>query len=203
VGLLRGAERRGTPADLLVIGLGNPGAEYVGTRHNLGVEVIEELARRGGATLKRGKEKALVAEVTHDGKRLALAFPQTFMNLSGESAGLLVKRFGIDDPERVVVVHDELDLPVGRLKLKLGGGLAGHNGLRSLKQHLGTDGFARVRVGVGKPPGSQAGADHVLKRPGKAERTEFDVVVQEAADAIELIATDGIAVAMNKHNTAS
>jgi peptidyl-tRNA hydrolase, PTH1 family len=200
MGLLRGAERRGTPADLLVLGLGNPGAEYVGTRHNLGVEVVEELARRGGAQLKRSKEKALTAEVTLAGKRFALAFPQTYMNLSGESAILLAKRHGVDDPTHVVVVHDELDLPVGTFKLKLGGGLAGHNGLKSLKQHLHTDGFARVRIGVGRPPGTQSGADYVLRRPGKAERTEFDIVVQEAADAVECIAADGIAVAMNRFN---
>ena len=200
MGLLRGAERRGTPADVLVIGLGNPGTEYVGTRHNLGVEVVEELARRGGTQLKRGKEKALVAEATVVGKRFALAFPQTYMNLSGESAILLVRRFGVDDPARVVVVHDDLDLPVGAFKVKLGGGLAGHNGLKSLKAHLHTDGFARVRLGVGRPPGTQSGADYVLRRPGKAERTELDVTVQQAADAIECIATEGVDAAMNRFN---
>lgn len=193
--------RRGTPSDVLVVGLGNPGKEFDGTRHNLGVEVIEELARRHGATLKRGKERALTGEVAIGGRRVALAFPQTYMNLSGESVGLLVRRYGIERPEQLVVVHDELDLPPGRLKVKEGGGLAGHNGLRSLKQHLKSDAFLRVRIGVGKPPGGKEhGADHVLRKPSKAERTEMDVTVQEAADAVELIVTDGIAAAMTRYN---
>lgn len=196
------SEFRGTPADLLVIGLGNPGREYEGTRHNVGVEVVEELARRGGAALKRSREKALTAEVTLEGKRLALAFPQTYMNLSGESAALLVRRYGIDDPARIVVVHDELDLPPARLKIKVGGGLAGHNGLRSLKQHLHTDAFVRIRIGVGKPPGKEHGAGHVLSKPRKADRTELDVTIQEAADAVVLVATDGAPAAMNRYNAA-
>jgi peptidyl-tRNA hydrolase, PTH1 family len=196
------AERRGTPADLLVVGLGNPGSEYETSRHNAGAKVVELLADRHGGTLKRTKERALVAEVHIDGRRVALAFPQTYMNLSGESVALLVRRHGIEDPERVVIVHDELDLPLGRLKVKQGGGLAGHNGLRSIKAHLHTDEFLRVRIGVGKPPTKERGADHVLRRPGKAERVELGIMVQEAADAVELILTDGVAAAMNKVNTA-
>ena len=133
-------------------------------------------------------------------QRVALAFPQTYMNLSGESVAPLVRRHGIDDPEHIVIVHDELDLPVGTLKVKVGGGLAGHNGLRSIKAHLHTDDFVRVRIGVGKPPSKEQGADHVLKRVGKRERTELDIVVQEAADAVELIVADGIAAAMNQVN---
>ncbi len=194
------AERRGTPADLLVVGLGNPGAEYQGSRHNVGAEVVEVLAGRHGGTLKRSRERALVAEVVIAGERVALAFPQTFMNLSGESVALLVKRHGITDPERVVVVQDELDLPLGRVKLKKGGGLAGHNGLRSIKAHLHTDAFLRVRIGVGKPPSKERGADHVLKRLSRRERTELDVAVQEAADAVELIAAEGIDAAMSRVN---
>lgn len=196
------AERRGTPADLLVVGLGNPGAEYARSRHNVGAEVVELLAERHGGTLKRSKERALVAEVRIAGKRVTLAFPQTYMNLSGESVALLVKRHGITDPSQLVVVQDELDLPVGRVKVKNGGGLAGHNGLRSIKAHLHTDAFVRVRIGVGKPPTKEHGADHVLKRVSKRERTELDVAVQEAADAVELIASDGVDVAMNRVNTA-
>lgn len=193
-------QRRGTPADFLVIGLGNPGPDYARTRHNVGAEVVAELARRGGHALKRSKERALTAEVTMDGRRVALAFPQAFMNLSGESAVLLTRRYGIVDPERVVVVHDELDLPPGALKVKVGGGLAGHNGLRSLKQHLHTTDFVRVRIGVGKPPSSAAGADYVLKRVPKAERELLDVAVQEAADAVELIVAEGPAAAMTRYN---
>jgi|SoiMethySBSTD1v2_1073268.scaffolds.fasta_scaffold13534_5 peptidyl-tRNA hydrolase, PTH1 family len=197
------ATRRGTPADLLVVGLGNPGAEYQRSRHNVGAEVVELLADRHGGTLKRSRERALTAEVRIGDARVALAFPQTFMNLSGEAVAQLVKRHGIADPARIVVVQDELDLPVGTLKLKKGGGLAGHNGLRSIKAHLHTDEFLRVRIGVGKPVSKQQGADHVLKRVGKRERTELDVVVQEAADAVELIVSDGIDAAMNRVNSRS
>lgn len=196
------AERRGTPADLLVVGLGNPGAEYEGSRHNVGAEVVALLADRHGGALKRSKERALVAEVRIGEARVALAFPQTFMNLSGESVALLARRHGITDPARIVVVQDELDLPLGRVKVKHGGGLAGHNGLRSIKAHLHTDAFLRVRIGVGKPDTKEQGANHVLKRVSKRERTELDVAVQEAADAVELILSDGIDVAMNRVNSA-
>jgi PTH1 family peptidyl-tRNA hydrolase len=194
-------QRTGTPADWLVIGLGNPGAEYAGTRHNAGADVVALLADRHGGRLRLGKERALADEVRVDGQRVALAFPQTYMNDSGLAAGLLVRRYGIEDLERVIVVHDELDLPVGRLKVKVGGGTAGHNGLKSLQAHLKDNGFLRVRIGVGKPPGKQFGADHVLRKPSKAERTELEVVVVEAADAVESIMSDGVAVAMNRYNT--
>jgi peptidyl-tRNA hydrolase, PTH1 family len=195
------AHRRGTPSDMLVVGLGNPGAEYARSRHNVGAEVVDLLAERHGGVLKRSKERALTTEVRVGDKRVALAFPQTYMNLSGESVAQLVRRYGITDPEHIVIVQDELDLPVGKLKLKRGGGLAGHNGLRSIKAHLHTDGFLRVRIGVGKPVTKEQGADHVLKRVSKRDRTELDVVVQEAADAVELILSDGIDAAMNRVNT--
>lgn len=197
---LPGRERRGTPADLLVVGLGNPGEEYAGTRHNVGADTVALLARRHGGTLKRGKERALSAEVRIGGRRVALAFPQTYYNESGQAVRLLAQRHGVEDPRKVVVVHDELDLDVGRLKVKAGGGLAGNNGLKSIKSHLHTDDFVRVRIGVGKPPGRQDGADHVLRRPGKAERAELDVVVEEAADAVEVIAIDGVEAAMGRFN---
>lgn len=195
------AERRGTPADLLVVGLGNPGAEYEGTRHNVGAEVVRLLAARHGVTLRKGKERAMSGEVVVGGRRLALAIPLTYMNLSGEAVAPLVRRHGIDDPHRLVIVHDELDLPVGRLKVKVGGGLAGNNGLKSVKAHLHTGDFARIRIGIGKPPGRTEGVNHVLKRPGKRDRAELDVVVVEAADAVEVILSDGIEVAMQHFNT--
>jgi PTH1 family peptidyl-tRNA hydrolase len=195
------ATRRGTPADLLVVGLGNPGSEYEGSRHNLGAEVVALLATRHGGVLRRTRERALADEVRIEDQRVALAFPQTYVNLSGESVAALVRRHGVTDPERVVVVHDELDLPLGRVKVKRGGGLAGHNGLRSIKAHLHTDGFLRVRIGVGKPPSKEAGADHVLRRTSRAVRTELDIVVQEAADAVEMILADGVDAAMNRYNT--
>ncbi len=198
-------ERRGTPYDLLVVGLGNPGRQYQGSRHNVGVEVVEELARRAGERLKPSKDaEALVAETRIDGHRVALAFPTTYMNESGRAVGPLTRRFGIDDPSKLVVVHDELDLPPGRLKVKVGGGLAGHNGLRSIRDHLHTTDFVRIRIGVGKPPGGAArGVDHVLSPPSRADRELISVCVQEGADAIEAILKDGAEAAMARFNQRS
>ena len=159
--------RRGTPADLLAVGLGNPGAEYARTRHNVGADTVALLADRHGGRLRAGKERALSDEVRVGGHRLALAFPQTYYNESGLAVGALVRRHGIEDLHRLVVVHDELDLPPGRIQVKVGGGLAGNKGLKSIKAHLHSDDFVRVRIGVGKPPGPQQGADHVLRRPGQ------------------------------------
>ena len=141
-----------------------------------------------------------MGETRIDGKLVALAFPQTFVNLSGESVVRLVRRYGIEDLSRLVVVHDELDLPSGRVKVKEGGGTAGHNGLESVRNHLHSGAFVRVRVGIAKPPGRMEGADYVLRRPSKAEQTELDVALQEAADAVEVILLEGPAVAMNRFN---
>jgi peptidyl-tRNA hydrolase, PTH1 family len=195
----RRGERTGTPADLLVVGLGNPGDEYRRTRHNVGAEVVELLASRHGGRLRKGKERSLVDEVRIGERRVALAVPLTYMNDSGLAVAALVRRFGVT-PERVVIVHDELDLPPATLKVKAGGGLAGHNGLRSIKQHLKSDEFLRVRIGVGKPPTKEHGADHVLNRFGKRERAEIDVTITEAADAVETIAADGVDAAMTRFN---
>lgn len=197
------AERRGTPADLLVLGMGNPGLDYARTRHNAGADCAAGLAAQHGGTLSLSKkERADVAELTlpPDGKRLVVAVPATYYNEAGLAAAALVKRYGIDDPRKVVVVHDELDLPVGRIKVKVGGGLAGNNGLKSIKAHLQTDDFVRIRIGVGKPPGSQHGRDHVLRRPGTREREELDVAIADAADAVELILSDGAERAMERYN---
>lgn len=193
-------ERRGTPADFLVVGLGNPGSEYERSRHNVGFEVIDRLAARYGAQLRRTKFRALADEVRVGDLRVALATPQTFMNDSGQAVAPLVRRFGIEDLSQLVIVHDELDLPIGRIKVKEGGGLAGHNGLRSIKAHLHDDGFIRVRIGVGKPPNKEAGADHVLRRPSKVERDELDIAVVEAAEAVDLLVTDGLEAAMGRAN---
>ena len=191
--------RRGAAADLLVVGLGNPGDEYRGSRHNVGADVVELLAERHGARLRKRKERALVDEVTIDGRRVALAVPLTYVNDSGLAVGALVRRFGVS-PEQLVIVHDELDLPVAELKVKSGGGLAGHNGLRSIVAHLHSQDFQRVRIGVGKPVSKERGADHVLNRFGKRDRTEVDVTVQQAADAVEAIVRDGVEAAMNRFN---
>jgi len=196
---LRLRPRRGAAADLLVVGLGNPGDEYRGSRHNVGADVVELLAERHGGRLRKRKERALVDEVTIDGRRVALAVPLTYVNDSGLAVGALVRRFGVS-PEQLVVVHDELDLPVAQLKVKSGGGLAGHNGLRSIVAHLHSQDFQRVRIGVGKPVTKERGADHVLNRFGKRERTEVDVTVEQAADAVEAIVRDGVEAAMNRFN---
>ena len=190
-----------TPWDLLVVGLGNPGPKYRGTLHNVGVDVLELLATRHGGTFRTSKDHALVAEVRVGQQRVALAFPQTFMNESGRSVGPLVKRYGIEDLQRLVIVHDELDLDPGRMKVKSGGGLAGHNGLRSISAHLHDDGYTRIRIGVGKPPGgAQRGADHVLSPPSKRDRELIAVCIVEAADAVEMILDAGVDAAMGRFN---
>jgi len=159
------------------------------------------LAKRHGGALKRDRARALVGEVTIEGERVALAWPQTYYNDSGIAVATLARRNDLlDEVGRIIVVHDELDLPPGRLKVKVGGGLAGNNGLRSIKAHLHSDGFVRVRIGVGKPPGREDGANHVLRRPGKAERIALDVAIEQAADAVEMIVRDGVDAAMGVYN---
>jgi len=197
----RAAERRGTPANYLVLGLGNPGDRFLGTRHNLGCEVVEQLAEGAGASLRLSRsDRARVATVNFSGLRVVLACPTTFMNLSGESAAQLIRRNGIEEVDCLIVVHDELDLEPGRVKVKLGGSGAGHNGLKSIRQHLGTEDFIRVRVGIGKPPNPQAGKDWVLKKPSKADRSFLDAAVQVGIDAVEKIIRDGVERAMNDVN---
>ncbi len=187
--------------DLLVVGLGNPGPEYVGSRHNVGFDVIDLLAQRHGARLRPSRrDRALVDEVRLGAGRLVLAQPQTYMNESGQAVGPLVRRHDIDDLTRLVVVHDELDLPVGRMRVKSGGGLAGHNGLRSIRAHLHDDSFVRVRIGVGKPPSKDVGVDHVLKRPPQAVRRALVEMVTRAADAVEAIQAEGVDATMNRFN---
>ncbi len=198
----RTSNRRGTPADLLVVGLGNPGDDYAQTRHNAGVWVVEELVRRHGGKLKRGKREYSDSDELRVGAlRLAVAVPTTYMNESGRAVGPLVRRFGIEDLSRLVIVHDELDLPVGRLKVKFGGGLAGNNGLKSVRAHLRSDEFSRIRIGVGKPEaGTMKGADYVLRRPARSERPELERIVGVAADAVEHLLSSDIEATMNRFN---
>jgi PTH1 family peptidyl-tRNA hydrolase len=187
------------PVDLLVVGLGNPGTEFARTRHNVGADVVEVLALRHGGKLRGSRGRARNEEVRIGDKRVALAIPLTYMNDSGAAVAGMARRLGVE-PDRIVVVHDELDLPPAALRLKAGGGLAGHNGLRSIKQHLHSEDFLRVRIGVGKPPSKEQGADHVLSRVARRDREQMAVTIQEAADAVELIATSGIDAAMNRYN---
>ncbi|MBJ7362954.1 MAG: aminoacyl-tRNA hydrolase, partial [Ilumatobacteraceae bacterium] len=192
--------------DALVVGLGNPGKQYARSRHNVGEEVVVELARRGNEALKSGRDSALVAEVritnaTQNTKRAVLAFPTTFMNESGQAVRKLMRRYGFKSVDALIVIQDELDLAPGTVKIKKGGGLSGHNGLRSIASHVATQEFIRVRLGVGKPSNKEQGANHVLSKVPAAERQLLDVAVNIAADAVEKIILDGVDAAMNMYNT--
>ncbi|MGA7756970.1 MAG: aminoacyl-tRNA hydrolase [Ilumatobacteraceae bacterium] len=201
---LFGRAGKGDPFDWLVVGLGNPGEKYARTRHNVGEEAVRLLADRAGVTLKGGRDNALVAETRLAGpdgpERVVLAFPITFMNDSGQAVGSLVRRYRIESPERLIVIQDELDLPPGELKIKAGGGLAGHNGLRSITQHLKSQDYLRIRIGVGKPDHKDVGKGHVLSKVPKAERELLDIRIADAADAAELIVARGVDAAMQRYN---
>jgi len=190
-----------------VVGLGNPGPEFEGTRHNVGFEAVTLLAERHGGCLRA--EKGLHARtclVRINDQPVLLAMPTTYVNESGLAVTKLVRRAGLTAEtfaHRLIVVHDELDLPPGRVKIKTGGGSAGHNGLKSIDSHLKTNGYLRVRIGIGKPPGRQPGADFVLKRPGATERELLEVAVVAAADAVETVLADGVEAAMNRVNTST
>jgi len=203
-GRAKRTERRGSEFDFLIVGLGNPGTKYSRTRHNVGFEAIELLATRLNATLKAGRDRALFAEVNTTAnaqtKHLLLAMPTTFMNESGNAVGPLARRYAISDPQKIIIVHDELDLEPGVVKIKSGGGLAGHNGLASITQHLKTQDFLRVRIGVGKPPSKEQGGDHVLSKIPARERELLDISVQVAADAVQLIVAEGLDAAMRNIN---
>jgi PTH1 family peptidyl-tRNA hydrolase len=177
--------------------LGNPGSEFAGSLHNAGADAVERVAERAGASLRAEKGVQGRVVLTRVGEHsVALAIPSTYMNDSGSAVRGFTKRFGIEDPEKLVIVHDELDLPPGTVRLKAGGGLAGHNGLRSIQTHLHTTDFLRVRIGVGKPPSAEKGAAHVLGRPSRQVRDLLAVSLETAADAVERIARDGLEAAM-------
>lgn len=201
---LFGRAGKGQPFDWLVVGLGNPGPKYARTRHNVGEEAVQLLAARRELTLKGGRDNALAAETrfpSRDGdQRVILAFPVTYMNESGQAVSSLVRRYRIETPERIIVIQDELDLPPGDLKVKAGGGLAGHNGLRSINQHLKSPDFLRVRIGVGKPEHKDVGKGHVLSKVPARERELLDLRVADAADAVELIIAEGVDAAMQRYN---
>jgi PTH1 family peptidyl-tRNA hydrolase len=193
--------RRGESAstlDLLVVGLGNPGREYERTRHNAGWLVLDELARRHDGSW-RSKFSGSLAEVRLSELRLALLKPETYMNESGRSVGAAVRFFKVE-PEQVLVVHDDVDLEPGRLQARAGGGLAGHNGLRSLAQHLGSQDFLRLRIGVGRPGRGdpRSVADWVLSPFAPEEDAE--ALIGRSADAVETIAADGLEAAQQRFN---
>ena len=195
--LFRRGERAST-LDLLVAGLGNPGREYERTRHNAGWVVLDELARRHGGSW-RSKFSGSLAEVRVDGSKLALLKPETYMNESGRSVAAAARFFKVP-AESLLVVHDDVDLEPGRLQARRGGGLAGHNGLRSLAQHLGTQDFLRLRIGVGRPGrGDPRPVKDWVLSPFAPEE-DADALVTRAADAVETIVREGLEAAQQRFN---
>lgn len=182
---------------MLVVGLGNPGPQYATTRHNLGFLVADVLADRiGGGFKVHKKSGAEVVTGRLAGTSVVVAKPRTYMNESGRQVGPLAKFYSVA-PADVIVLHDELDIDFGRIRLKFGGGIAGHNGLRSVSAAFGTNDFGRVRLGIGKPPGRQSGASFVLENFSSRERPELGVFVEQAADATELMIELGVEPAQN------
>lgn len=183
----------------LVVGLGNPGPQYERTRHNVGQMVIDELARRRSESFKAHKPNARVVEtwVRPGGAKLVLAKLNSYMNVSGGPVAALAKFYGVD-PDHVIVVHDELDIPFDTIKLKVGGGHGGHNGLRDIAKAINTPDFARVRVGIGRPPGRQDPADWVLSPFAGDQREHLAMLIDDSADAVEILATDGLLAAQQK-----
>jgi len=180
--------RRGVASSLVIVGLANPGDEYEGSRHNVGGDAVRLVVQRRGASLKlESRQRAMSATVSTARGPVTLAVPVTFMNESGSALPPLLRRTSLEDLTHLVIAHDELDLEPGRLQLKFGGGLAGHNGLRSIAQTLGTQEFARLRIGIGKPPRKEQVTDYVLKRPTGTRRQELAGHVAEAADALEIL----------------
>ncbi|HYY45603.1 MAG TPA: aminoacyl-tRNA hydrolase [Candidatus Angelobacter sp.] len=183
----------------LVVGLGNPGREYERSRHNLGFLVVDELARRHGGRVTDRAAKSLTGKIRLDDRELVLAKPQTMMNLSGLAVKALRAKYGVP-LDRMLVVHDDLDLPYGRLRIRSAGSSAGNHGLDSVIAALGTKDFGRVRVGIGRPPGD--GVDYVLSPFTEAERTQLSDVVRRAADGVEVLIREGLDRAMTDFNRA-
>jgi PTH1 family peptidyl-tRNA hydrolase len=185
----------------LVVGLGNPGPSYSATRHNVGYHVTDELAARMGGRFSSLKAaRADVVSGLISGERAVLGRSRSYMNESGGAVSALLKYYDVT-ADHLVVIHDELDLPLGSLRCKLGGGDNGHNGLKSIRQSIGTGDFLRVRFGIGRPPGQQSVHDFVLKPFAKPERTEADIVVQEAADAVESLLSVGLEKTQSSFNS--
>jgi peptidyl-tRNA hydrolase, PTH1 family len=194
-------DRRGQSSRLLIVGLANPGADYEGSRHNVGGDAVRlVIARRGGQLKLERHQRALTATVATSEGPVTLAVPVTFMNESGSAIPPLLRRTSVDDLSHLVVVHDELDLEPGRVQIKFGGGLAGHNGLRSIAHTMDSQEFARVRIGIGKPPTKEQGANYVLKRPTGKLRESLELDVAQAADAIETLLDHGFDDAQQRVN---
>jgi PTH1 family peptidyl-tRNA hydrolase len=187
----------------LIVGLGNPGPESKGNRHNVGQMVLDELAGRLGGNFKTHKARAQVLEgrLGIGGPRVVLSKPMSYMNVSGGPVAALANFYGIE-PDHVVAVHDEIDIPFNTVRLKCGGGEGGHNGLRDISKVLGTKDYLRVRVGVGRPPGRMDTADYVLRDFGTTERKDVPFLLDEAADAVEMLVKEGLTAAQQKFHPA-
>jgi peptidyl-tRNA hydrolase, PTH1 family len=183
----------------LVAGLGNPGPRYRGTYHNIGFDVVDELARRAGVVFGAAPADALAVKVALGAEPVWLVKPLTFMNLSGRAVGDLARYYRVEAPDTIVVV-DDVALPAGRLRVRRSGSAGGHNGLKSIIENLGTDGFPRVRVGVGRGDSRRDLADHVLARIGADDRARLEEAVARAADAVECVIAEGTDAAMNRYN---
>src|SRR5664279_453686 len=186
-----------TTETFLVVGLGNPGKQYAGNRHNVGAMIADVLARRVGGSFKSHKAGADIVETRIAGSRVVVAKPRSYMNLSGRATAALARFFSIDTG-RVIAVHDELDLPPATIRVKSGGGEGGHNGLRSISSALGTRDYLRVRFGIGRPPGRMDPADFVLRDFSAAERKELAVDLEHAADAVEMLVELGLEPTQNR-----
>lgn len=186
----------------LIVGLGNPGPDYSHNRHNVGQMVLDELAARVGGNFKAHKSRAQVLEgrLGLGGPRVVLAKPLTYMNLSGGPTSALARFFDVA-PANVVAVHDEIDIPFNTVRLKLGGGEGGHNGLRDISKALATKDYLRVRVGVGRPPGRMEAADYVLRDFSSTEKKDLPFLLDASADAVELLVTDGLTAAQQKFHS--
>lgn len=187
----------------LIVGLGNPGPEYSRNRHNVGQMVLDELAARIGGNFKAHKSRAQVLEgrLGIGGPRVVLAKPSTYMNVSGGPVSALARFYDVD-PSRVVAVHDEIDIPFNTVKLKIGGGEGGHNGLRDISKALATKDYLRVRVGVGRPPGRMDTADYVLRDFAPTEKKELPFLLDDASDAVELLIREGLTAAQQRFHPA-
>jgi len=187
---------------ILVVGLGNPGKEYTLTKHNVGFLVVDELGKRVGIDVKKDKFQSLCGEGFLEGNKILLLKPQTYMNRSGGAVSSASDFYKIP-PENIIVIHDEMDISLGRIMIKPGGGSAGNNGIKSIISHLGTKDFIRLRIGIGKPSAKSDGASHVLSSFSKSEGAMVEDSIQTSADAVLEIINNGLEKAMNKYNVKS
>jgi PTH1 family peptidyl-tRNA hydrolase len=184
---------------LLIVGLGNPGREYAGNRHNVGFDCVDLLAEKHGIALSKSQHKARLGTGQVAGRRAILAEPQTYVNSSGEAVGAVARYYKVA-PGDVLVIYDDLDLPQGTIRLRPGGSSGGHNGIKSIIEHLGTQAFPRVRIGIGRPPGRMEPKDYVLQDFSAAEREGMAEVYDRVVDAVETFIREGIREAMNRYN---